>query len=224
MFKSIIDGSVGSLNIDSALICIGVAIILGLLISFIHMKTTEYSKNFVITLAILPLLVQVVMIMVNGNLGTSVAVLGAFSLVRFRSIPGNSREITSVFFAMAIGLALGMGHILFAFTITIIVGIILIILSKTTFGEFKENNRILKIDIPENLNYIDTFDEILKKYTKEFKICKIKTTNMGSIYELTYKIILKKVNTEKEFIDELRCRNGNLKILLELQETSLSEL
>jgi len=224
MFKSIFTNTTATLSITSVLICILAGIILGLIISITHMKTTEYSKNFVITLALLPILVQVVMLMVNGNLGTSVAILGAFSLVRFRSIPGNSREIISVFFAMAIGLALGMGHILFASLITIIVSLTLFIMSKTSFGEKKANIRILKIDIPESLNYIDAFDEVFDKYLKEYNIKRVKTTNMGSMYELTYKIVLNDINKEKEFIDDLRCRNGNLKILLEVCDTNLSEL
>lgn len=224
MFESILDGSVGTLSIINALICILAALILGIVIALVHIKTSEYSKNFIITLSILPVLVQVVMFMVNGNLGTSVAVLGAFSLIRFRSIPGNSREITSVFFAMSIGLALGMGHILFAVIITLIVSTVIFILSKTSFGEKNNNNRILKIDIPENLNYITAFDEIFDKYLKEVNMYKVKTTNMGSMYELSYKIKLNDNSKEKEFIDELRCRNGNLKILLSFQESSMSEL
>lgn len=213
MFKSIFE-TTNSLSITTVLLCLSVSIILGLIIAFTHIKTGKYTKNFVITLTILPALVQVVMMMVNGNLGTSVAVLGAFSLVRFRSIPGNSKEITSIFLAMAIGLSIGMGHILFAILVTIIVCLVLIILSITKFGEKKDILKILKITIPENLDYTGVFDDIFNKFTKQIVLEQVKTTNMGSMFELKYSVkILSNVN-EKEFIDSLRCRNGNLTISL----------
>lgn len=210
MFNSIIEST---LTIQNVLICICVSLILGILIALIHMKTTKYNKNFIVTLALLPVLVQVVIMMVNGNLGTSVAVLGAFSLIRFRSIPGNSREITSIFFAMAIGLAVGMGQIYFAILLSAVISCLIIILYKTKFGEIKENSRFLKIIIPEDLDYEEVFDEILKKYTKEYKLIEVKTTNMGSMFELKYEINLKN-NLSREFINDLRIRNGNMKIVL----------
>ena len=135
MFESILSDTAGTLSIMSALECMGVSLVLGLVIALVHMKTSKHSKNFVISLVILPLLVQVVMLMVNGNLGTSVAILGAFGLVRFRSQPGTSKEIVSIFFAMAVGLACGMGHIVFAAIVTVIVSLILVILSKVNFGK-----------------------------------------------------------------------------------------
>src|SRR5574344_1173740 len=155
MFSSILEGvseTTSSLSVSSALICVATSIILGLVIAFTHKITSKYSKNFLITLCVLPLLVQVVIMMVNGNLGTSVAVLGAFSLVRFRSLPGNSKEIISIFWAMGIGLAVAMGQIVFAIVITAIVSLLIIILSKTKFGE-RGSYKILKITIPENLDY-----------------------------------------------------------------------
>lgn len=218
MFNSILSGA-GSLSITSALICIFTSLVLGLIIAIVHMKTTKYSKNFVITLAILPTLVELVIIMVNGNLGTSVAVLGAFSLIRFRSIPGNSREIISIFFAMAIGLSVGMGHILFAVLMTIIISVIFIILSFSKFGNNNTNDKILRITVPENLNYTNMFDDLFNKYTKKTVLEKVKTTNMGSMFELTYTTTIKDLRLEKEFIDELRCRNGNMKIVLERSMT-----
>lgn len=178
------------------------------------MKTSNYNKNFVITLTILPMLVQVVMLMVNGNLGTSVAVLGAFSLIRFRSIPGNSREIASIFFAMAIGLSIGMGQIYFAILITIIVSMVFIISYKTKFGELKKETRKLKILIPEDLDYMEVFDDIFQEYTTSNYLTNVKTINMGSMFELNYDISLKNIKEEKKIIDELRTRNGNLKIML----------
>lgn len=213
MFESVFD-TTGTLSIGTVLICFIVAIILGLVVAFTHMKTGKYTKNFVITLTILPALVQVIMIMVNGNLGTSVAVLGAFSLVRFRSVPGNSKEIASIFLSMAIGLAVGMGHILFASVITIIICLVIFILSISKFGEGNNVVKILKITIPENLDYTGVFDEIFSKFTQQIDLEQVKTTNMGSMFELKYRVkLLKKIN-EKEFIDALKCRNGNLSISL----------
>ena len=149
---------------------------------------------------------------------------GAFSLVRFRSMPGNSREIASVFFAMGIGLAVGMGHIAFAATITAIVSILLVILSKTKFGERNAHEKKLKIVIPEDLDYSNVFDELFEKYTKKNVLEKVKTTNMGSLFELTYSIVSKDGANEKEFLDELRCRNGNLNITLARETASENEL
>lgn len=224
MFESVLSQDAGTLSIMSALICMAASIILGLIIACVHMYTTKYSKNFVITLSVLPVMVQVIIMMVNGNLGTSVAVLGAFSLIRFRSMPGNSREIVSIFFAMGIGLAIGMGHILFATTITVLVSIILIILSKTKFGEKNTHGKKLKITIPEDLDYSNVFDDLFEKYTKTNELEKVKTTNMGSLFELTYNIVTRENMNEKEFIDELRCRNGNLNITLERETTGENEL
>jgi len=224
MFESILNEMAGTMQISTAVICMVTSLFLGVVIAFVHMFTTKYSKNFVITLSVLPVMVQVIIMMVNGNLGTSVAVLGAFSLIRFRSVPGNSREIVSIFFAMAIGLAVGMGHILFAIMITAIVSIMLIILSKTKFGEINTLERKLKITIPEDLDYSNVFDDIFEKYTKTTRLERVKTTNMGSLFELTYGVVINNSINEKEFIDELRCRNGNLNISLLRTEYNENEL
>lgn len=149
---------------------------------------------------------------------------GAFSLIRFRSMPGNSREIVSIFFAMGIGLAVGMGHILFAAVITVLVSIVLVILSKTKFGEKNTHEKKLKIVIPEDLDYSNVFDDLFEKYTKTNQLEKVKTTNMGSLYELTYKIVTKENTNEKEFIDDIRCRNGNLNITLTREIINENEL
>lgn len=210
MLKSIINDN---LTITSFLICMLVAIILGIVSAITHMITTRSNKNFVTTLAIVPILVSLVILLVNGNLGTSVAVLGAFSLIRFRSIPGNSREIISIFFSMAIGLAVGTGYIAFAAIFTVIVSLFTIILNKFNFGE-SENEMMLTILIPEDLDYTNVFDDIFKKYLKSYELVKTKTTNMGSLFTLTYKVEVKKDINEKEFIDKLRVKNGNLKIVI----------
>jgi len=212
MFNSIISSE--GLTLESASICVISSIILGVIISFVHMKSAKYSKNFIITLAILPILVATVMIMVNGNLGTGVAIAGAFSLVRFRSMQGNSREIISVFWAMAIGIAIGMGQIVFAAMVTMVVGILLLLFYVTKFGEGRGSLKVLDILVPENLEYDTMFNEVFNKYVDSYELLGVKTTNLGSLYELRYNINIKKDMKEKDLIDELRVRNGNLKICI----------
>ena len=216
MFNSVI--ATTGLTLNSALTCIVSAIILGLIISFVHMKSSKYTKNYIVTLSVLPLLVATVMIMVNGNLGTGVAIAGAFSLVRFRSMPGNSREIISVFFAMAIGIAVGMGQIIFASLVTIIVSLLFLIFYSTKFGEEKSTYKTLDIVIPESLDYEDVFNQVFKKYTDNYELLRIKTTNLGSLYELKYDITLKSGVKMKDLIDEIRVRNGNLKVSIHKNE------
>lgn len=222
MFTSILENTTATLSITDAIICMVASIILGIVVALTHTLTKKYSKNFITVLVLLPLLVQVVIMMVNGNLGTSVAILGAFGLIRFRSMPGTSRELLSVFFAMAIGLAIGMGHITFAIVFTLITSLTILILSKTSFGEEKKKQS-LKILIPEDLDYTEVFDDIFKKYTLENNITKVKTTNLGSMYEITYDVIVKE-KQEKELIDALRTRNGNLNITLNHQKIESGEL
>ena len=214
MLTSLFSSSTSSVSILTILICTLVSLILGIIVAYTHKKTSKYSKNFLITLSILPVLVQTVMIMVNGNLGTSVAIVGAFSLIRFRRIPGTSKEILSVFFAMSIGLATGMGHVVFASIMTAIVSLAIFIFSKIHLFEMDEQEKILKVTIPENLDYTNMFDSVFQKFTKDVKLQQVKTTNMGSLFELSYRVRLLSDINEKEFIDEIRVKNGNLKVML----------
>ena len=214
MFNSIFDTSSTGLSFENALICAGVALVLGTVVALTHMKTSNTTKGFLITLATLPLLVMAVMIMINGNLGTSIAILGAFSLIRFRSIQGNAKELLSIFFVMMIGLALGMGHVLFSIVITAIAVIAILFFSFTNILEPNSNRRSLKIVIPEDLDYEEVFADLFKKYTTKHNLVKMKTMNMGSLYKLTYDITLKKDVKVKEFLDEIRVKNCNLKVLL----------
>lgn len=209
MLNSVLDGSVMSI-----IWCLLSALVLGFVISFTYSLTSKYSKNFLITISLLPLIVCSVIIMVNGNLGTSVAVLGAFSLIRFRSMPGNSKEILIVFLSMSIGLSLGMGQLVFACILTAFFLIGIVLYTKVSLFERNSKEKILKIIIPENLDYEKVFDDIFTKYTSKFSLEMVKTTNMGSLFDLSYNIILKKDVSEQEFIDELRIRNDNLKIIL----------
>ncbi|MBR2753621.1 DUF4956 domain-containing protein [Candidatus Saccharibacteria bacterium] len=214
MFNTIFDSAVNGQSITTVLICSGVALLLGIALAITHLKTTQTTKGFLTTLAVLPLLVMAVMIMINGNLGTSIAILGAFSLIRFRSLQGHAKDLLSVFFAMMIGLALGMGHVLFAVVISVIAIIAIFFFSYTHFLEPDSAERILKVVIPEDLDYDEVFDDIFKKYTSRHKLVRTKTMNMGSLYKLTYGIKLKRGIKEKEFLDEIRVKNCNLKVLL----------
>ena len=214
MLNSIFSNSTSSIEIQSILLCSLTSIILGLIIALTHKQTSKYNKNFLVTVTTLPLLVQTIIIMVNGNLGTSVAIMGAFSLVRFRSLPGTSKEILSVFFAMTVGLATGMGHLLFALIITIIGCLTLFVLSKTKLFDTPKQEKILKITIPENLDYTEVFDDIFENYAQKVELEQVKTTNMGSMFDLSYRIILNENVNEKQFLDDLRVKNGNLKVMI----------
>lgn len=214
MLNSIFSETASSVELSSILLCSIVSIILGVVIALTHKQTSKYNKNFLVTLSILPLLVQTIIIMVNGNLGTSVAIMGAFSLVRFRSLPGTSKEILSVFFAMTVGLATGMGHLVFAIIITIIGSLAIFILSKVALFNKNKKEKILKIMIPENLDYTNVFDDIFETYTEKVELEQVKTTNMGSMFDLSYRIILNENVNEKAFLDDLRVKNGNLKVMI----------
>lgn len=211
MFNSIFSSEVTILQI---MICSLCSLIFGVVIALTHRYTSKYSKNFLITITLLPFLVSMLMIMVNGNLGTSVAILGAFSLVRFRSLPGTSKEILSVVFSMTVGLACGMGSVFLGMFITIFGCLFLFLFTHFSLFEKSGSEKILKITIPENLNYTEIFQEEFEKYTKKVILEQVKTTNMGSLFDLSYRVILSKGINEKEFIDALRLKNGNLKILL----------
>ena len=213
MFESIIETSAASMGLLDMMICTAVSLLSGWIIAIVYMYRNVYSKSFVITVALMPAIVQVVIMMVNGNLGTGVAVVGAFSLVRFRSVAGGAREISTIFLSMAIGLATGMGYIAFALVFAVVIGAASILLYTSSFGDSKTLEKDLKITIPETLDYEGVFDDIFQRYTSRNELLKVKTTNMGSMYELHYHIHLRKGIVEKEMIDELRCRNGNLNII-----------
>ena len=224
MFTSILSITTETLSVTNALICLIVSLVLGLVIAFTYMSSDKYSKNFVVTLVLMPILVQLVIMLVNGNLGTGVAVMGAFGLVRFRSVPGSSKEISFIFFAMAIGIATGMGFVTFAIAVTAIICLVFFILYKTSFGDTKESERNLKITIPEDLDYTQVFDDLFEKYAKLAYLEKVKTTNLGSMFELHYNITLKNPADEKAFIDDIRCRNGNLTIVCSRKQSQNDEL
>lgn len=214
MFNTIFDSTAVGMNITTALIAAGVALGLGIVLAFTHSKTSQTTKGFMVTLALLPLLVMAVMIMINGNLGTSIAILGAFSLIRFRSIAGRAKDLLAVFAAMMIGLACGMGHVLFAGVIVAIYVVALLFFSYTKLLEPDARERVLKIVIPEDMDYDEVFEDIFKRYTSRHRLVRMKTMNMGSLYKLTYDVKLKRGIKVKAFLDEIRVKNCNLKVLL----------
>ena len=227
IFSGIFDASTQAvISPETFILCVGAALIIGIFLSFIYTVKNKYTKSFLITLTVLPAVVCVVIMMVNGNVGAGVAVAGAFGLVRFRSAPGTAKEIATIFLAMGAGMIAGMGYLAYAFLFSIIMGVILLICNVSGFGENRNalNEKILKITIPEDLDYSDLFDDLMEEYTEKYEIASVKTTNMGSMFKLTYNITLKDITKEKKFIDELRCRNGNLEISISKQEVNTYEL
>lgn len=221
MFESIIKNEITT---TSFLICILASLFLGAVIALSYTFRSQYSKNFVLTLALLPAIVQMVIMMVNGNIGVGVAVAGAFSLVRFRSVPGNAREIGSVFLSMAVGLATGMGFIWVAAVFTAIIVILTVFYTFIGLGSTKSAERELKITIPENIDFTNLFDDVFKEYTSFNELVRVRTVNMGSLFQLVYRVRLRDVNKTKEFLDTLRCRNGNLDISCSLPAYGKEEL
>ena len=201
------------------------ALVLGAVIALAYRYKSNYTKSFVVTLAIIPAIVSVVILMVNGSLGAGVAVAGTFSLVRFRSVPGTAKEIGAIFMSMAVGLACGMGFIGAAIVFTVIMCVVVIVYEMVGFGKSgNELNKTVNITVPEELDYGEIFDEIWEKYTKKVDMIRVKTTNLGSLNKVTYNITLKDKGLEKQMIDDLRTRNGNLEISLSMQSTEVTEL
>lgn len=226
-FRGLFDTDMTSvISISDFLLCIGCSLMIGLILAFGYMHRSRYTKSFIVTLALLPTVVCVVIMMVNGNIGAGVAVAGTFSLVRFRSVPGTAKEITMLFLGMGAGLIAGMGYLGFALLFTLIMTAFVIFYNRLDFGAGKNAARYktLNITIPEDLDYTDVFESILTEYTASCELVRVKTTNMGSLFQITYNLILQDTAQEKEMIDKLRCRNGNLEISVSKQETAAAEL
>lgn len=227
LFRGLFDTDMTTtISVTDFLLCIACALVLGLLLAGAYMFRSRYTKSFIVTLALLPTVVCVVIMMVNGNVGAGVAVAGAFSLVRFRSVPGTAKEITMLFLAMGSGLICGMGYLGFALLFTIILSLFTLIYGQLSFGTKKTTTlyKTLTITIPEDLDYTGVFDPILSEYTSSYELIRVKTTNMGSLFRLTYNLTLRDPSKEKELIDQLRCRNGNLEISVSKQDTTAAEL
>ena len=210
MFNSVIPNA---MTLSAFLMCIFAALVLGVLTALVFSFRNKHSGSLILALAVLPPIVTLVIMMVNGNIGAGLAVAGTFSLVRFRSAPGTAREICGLFMSTAIGITCGMGYIGIAAVFFLVMAVFLALLSLFRFGETAASSRQLKITIPENLDYDGLFDDIFEKYTSRHELVRVKTTNMGTLYELTYTINLKTPEVSKQFIDDIRCRNGNLNII-----------
>ena len=210
MFNSVIPNA---MTLSAFLMCIFAALVLGVLTALVFSFRNKHSGSLILALAVLPPIVTLVIMMVNGNIGAGLAVAGTFSLVRFRSAPGTAREICGLFMSTAIGITCGMGYIGIAAVFFLVMAVFLVLLSLFRFGETAASSRQLKITIPENLDYDGLFDDIFEKYTSRHELVRVKTTNMGTLYELTYTINLKTPEVSKQFIDEIRCRNATLNII-----------
>ena len=227
IFSGLFDTTATSvISVSDFLLCVGVALVLGLLMALVLKIRTTYTKSFIIALALLPAIVCVVIMMVNGNIGAGVAVAGAFSLVRFRSMAGDAKQIVLVFLSMGVGLIAGMGYLAYAALFAIIMCIITVIYTALGLGSKHTGptEKVMKILIPEDLDYNGVFDDIFDQYTNSRELVKVATSNMGSMYKLTYDVTLKDGADEKAMIDQMRCRNGNLEISIARKATESTEL
>ena len=227
IFRGLFDAEGAAvIGVTDFLLCVGCALLIGIILVSAYVFRSRYTKSFVITLALLPAVVCVVIMMVNGNVGAGVAVAGAFSLVRFRSVPGTARDIGMLFLAMGAGLIAGMGYLAFALLFSVLLGGLFVIYNMLDFGARRGNAayRTVSITIPEDLSYGEVFDVIFGEYTRSYELVRVKTTNMGSLFRLTYDVVLYDPKREKEMIDALRVRNGNLEISVARQDSTASEL
>ena len=227
LFRGLFDTSMTSvIEVGDFLLCLGTALLLGILIALGYTYKTRYSKSFLLTLALLPAVVCVVIMMVNGNIGAGVAVAGAFSLVRFRSAPGTAKEIATLFLAMGAGLVVGMGYLAYAALFTVILILVLLLYNHVGFGTERNAARYktVTVTIPEDLDYTAVFDDLFAEFTSSCELLRVKTVNMGSMFRLTYLVTLRDPMREKEMIDAIRCRNGNLEITVSRQEQGDGQL
>lgn len=227
LFSGIFDSATQStISVTQFLLCVGVSLLIGIFLALTYTYRCRGSKSFIVTLAIIPAIVCVIIMLVNGNIGAGVAVAGAFSLVRFRSAPGTAREIGALFLAMGTGLIAGMGYLGYAVLFALVLGLVTMLYYRLKLGESSKaaKERILRITIPESLDYTDVFDDVFEAYTSEHKVRQVKTTNMGSMFKLTYDITLKNIEDEKKLLDDIRVRNGNLEVSLSLEEENSYEL
>lgn len=221
LFSSVITTAIDA---KSFMLCTLASVLIGALVAFTYTYKTKSSKNFTITIALLPLVVQVVIMLVNNSLGAGIAVAGAFSLTRFRSVPGTAKEICAVFATMAVGLATGMGFIGVGLVFAVIMILLNYIYSAILFNKKSGEAQDLKITIPEGLDYYELFDDLFEKYTTKHELVHVKTASMGSLYQLTYKVTMKDIAQQKAMIDDIRCRNGNLDISMGRPVTPKEEL
>ena len=220
IFDSILTGS--NITFDIYLPCLLSAGVCGIVTALAAAFRSHASKSFLSSLILLPMIVCTVIAMVNGNVGTGIAVMGAFSLIRFRSVPGKARDIVVIFLAMTAGLACAGGYVAIALAFTVIVSLGMIVITLIPMGN--ERCMDLRITVPESLRYVNEFDEVFAKYVKSHRLVQAKTTNMGSLYKLHYRVEMKDAKQSQAFIDDLRCRNGNLEISLSEVAAGMEEL
>ena len=221
MFESIFNtvSADPSFSAGSLILSLGTALALGLLISVVYMKTHKTrtpTQSFSLTLVMLPAIITIIIMLVGNSVARAFSLAGAFSIIRFRSAPGDPKDITYVLFSMAVGLSCGMGFPFYGVLTAVILCGVMILLETLKFGKGKSEQKLLKITIPENLDYSNAFDDVLQKYTSSYIRKKVRTTDLGSLFELQYAVSMENGMSEKAFIDELRCRNGNLNITLVL--------
>ena len=226
MLDSVFTTTASTVTAGTFLLCVACSLVLGLLLAAAYMFRSRYTKSFVATVAILPAVVCVVIMMVNGNIGAGVAVAGVFGLVRFRSVPGTAKEIGIIFLAMGAGLIAGMGYLGYASLFTVVMCAVMLLYNTLDFGTKKNAAlyKTLRVTIPEDLDYTNVFEDVFPQYVREWELSQVKTTNMGSLFRLTYDITLRDAGKEKALIDALRTRNGNLEITVSKQETTSTEL
>lgn len=222
LFNDVFTGT--AINPASMFGAIGVGLVLGLILAKVYQYKTIYSKSFMMTLVMLPTLIAIVIFLVNGSLGAGVAVMGAFSLIRFRSAPGGAKELLAIFLAMTIGIAVGMGYLVFASVFTMIMSVVMLLLETVNFGQMKHSMRQVTVVIPESLDYETVFDDIFQKATNYVELANVKTSDMGSLFKIKYIVQLNGTMTEKELVDALRTRNGNLEIAISRYVTKENEL
>lgn len=224
MFISVLNGAASTLSITAVLICLAASAACGLMIALVYRACEHPNRGFSLTLAILPAIVQIIILMVNGNLGVGVAVAGSFSLVRFRSLPGKASDILIIFLAMGVGLCTGMGYVWFALAATAAICAIYLIYAKSGILEADDSYRNIRITMPEDLDYTNVFEEVFRQYAKSFEIESVRTVNLGTMFQAEYSIRLKDVGKEKEMLDQIRVRNGNLPIICGRTATMAAEL
>ena len=207
IFSSILTGS---FSLSLYRLCLLAAALCGAIAALALSRESGATRSFLISLVVLPIIVTTVILMVNGSVGTGIAVAGAFSLVRFRSAAGRARDISAIFLVMAAGLACAAGYVAVALLFTLIVSGLILLLSRVPMS--CERFAALHITVPESVHFANAFDDLFDEYTKSRKLVKAKTSNMGSLYKLDYKIEMKDPDRLQEFLDALRCRNGNLEI------------
>ena len=211
-----------TISVDIFIVCLISSLISGLIISLCYRHKNNSSKSFTISIGLLPTIIAIIIMTVNGNIGTSVAVAGSFSLIRFRSSPASGIQLTTIFVTLASGLLIGSGYIFYGLFVSLVLSVIIMLYNGIV--KDKSHNKTLQITISENMNYNEVFDSVLKQYTNHYQLVQVKTSNMGSLFRLTYNLSLKNLKDQKEMIDQLRCRNGNLEISLFDQQNEITSL